>query len=438
MEMSQSDPVTEWNTSGGQTGLEEPMWQLGLESYPERPDEADCIYYLRTGFCGYGSRCRFNHPRDRSSVVGAMRSAGGEYPQRIGQPVCQYYMRTGMCKFGASCKYHHPRHGIGSSTTVLLNMSGYPLRPGEKECSYYVKTGQCKFGMTCKFHHPQPVGIAPSPPPPPPPESFSPMAASVTYQSMQSPVASSQQYGVFSGNWPVSRPSLLPGSYLAGSYGPPVMLPPGMVPFPGWNPYQAPVNPNSNVGGGSMYAISPSHLSPAVPSYVSMAESAFPERPGEAECQYYLKTGDCKFGSSCRYHHPREWNQPKTNFMLSPMGLPLRPGAAVCTHYAQKGVCKFGPSCKFDHPMGGGGTLSYSSSASSLADMSVAPYPVGTSIGTLAPSSSSSDIVSATNKNKDGLSTSTSTSISVASGSVGSSLSQSMPLSLSKSSTAAD
>lgn len=46
----------------------EPMWQLGLESYPERPDEADCIYYLRTGFCGYGSRCRFNHPRDRSSV----------------------------------------------------------------------------------------------------------------------------------------------------------------------------------------------------------------------------------------------------------------------------------------------------------------------------------------------------------------------------------
>lgn len=54
------------------------MWQLGLggsagggdggDSYPERPDEADCIYYLRTGFCGYGARCRFNHPRDRNSV----------------------------------------------------------------------------------------------------------------------------------------------------------------------------------------------------------------------------------------------------------------------------------------------------------------------------------------------------------------------------------
>lgn len=38
------------------------------------------------------------------------------------------------------------------------------------------------------------------------------------------------------------------------------------------------------------------------------------------------------------------------------------------------------------------GTLSYSPSASSLADMPVAPYPVGSSMGTLAPSSSSSDL----------------------------------------------
>lgn len=53
----------------------ESMWKLGLggsgesgESYPERPNEADCIYYLKTGYCGYGSRCRFNHPRDRGKV----------------------------------------------------------------------------------------------------------------------------------------------------------------------------------------------------------------------------------------------------------------------------------------------------------------------------------------------------------------------------------
>ncbi|CAH2041981.1 unnamed protein product [Thlaspi arvense] len=64
-------------------------------------------------------------------------------------------------------------------------------------------------------------------------------------------------------------------------------------------------------------------------------------------------------------------------------------GAPLCTHYTQNGVCKFGPSCKFDHPMP---TLSYSPSASSLADMPIAPFPVGSSTGTLALSSSSSDL----------------------------------------------
>jgi hypothetical protein len=51
----------------------EGVWQLeigGTESeYPERPNEQDCMYYLRTGFCGYGARCRYNHPRDRTAVI---------------------------------------------------------------------------------------------------------------------------------------------------------------------------------------------------------------------------------------------------------------------------------------------------------------------------------------------------------------------------------
>ncbi|KAI7738245.1 hypothetical protein M8C21_009776, partial [Ambrosia artemisiifolia] len=58
--MSQSDPVTD------QTGLEEPGMGSGSGSYPQRPDEPDCSYYIRTGFCRFGSRCRFNHPPGRA------------------------------------------------------------------------------------------------------------------------------------------------------------------------------------------------------------------------------------------------------------------------------------------------------------------------------------------------------------------------------------
>lgn len=448
---SQSDPAPEWRSPGDETGLQEPMWQLGLggggESYPERPDEADCIYYLRTGFCGYGSRCRFNHPRDRGSAVGALRAGGGEHPERVGQPICQYYMRTGMCKFGASCKYHHPRQGSGSAIHVAVNMFGYPLRPGEKECSYYVKTGQCKFGVTCKFHHPPPAGIqVPAPtagPLPVPP----PVPAPGIYPSMPSPsVPSSQPYGMVTGNWQVARPTLVPGFQGAYSH---VLLPPGMVPLSGWNPYQAPVSAvpspstQSTVGAAPIYGmtqLSPSapaytggylpYPSPAGPSNNSQKEHTFPERPDQPECQYYMKTGHCKFGSSCRYHHPPEWSTPKINFALSPMGLPLRPGAPLCTHYAQNGVCRFGPSCKFDHPMG---TLSYSPSTSSLADMPVAPYPVGSSKGTLAPSSSSSELrpefMSGSHKDAPALSTRMSSSMSSSSGSVGSIFSKSGPTS---------
>ncbi|KAK9945475.1 hypothetical protein M0R45_010990 [Rubus argutus] len=66
----------------------------------------------------------------------------------------------------------------------------------------------------------------------------------------------------------------------------------------------------------------------------------------------------------------------------------LHLGVQPCTFYLQNGHCKFGSSCKFDHPMG---TMRYSPSASSL-DMPVAPYPVGSLLGTLAPSSSSSEL----------------------------------------------
>ncbi|CAI8610601.1 unnamed protein product [Vicia faba] len=401
-EGSQSDPTPEWTVAAGEV-TNEGYGLVGGESYPLRPDEADCIYYLRTGFCGYGSRCRFNHPRDRGAVIGAARIAG-EYPERVGQPLCQYYIRTGSCKFGASCKYHHPKQTAGVIAPVSLNYYGYPLRVGEKDCTYYVKTGQCKFGVTCKFHHPQPTGVqmlAPSPAP-----QVSPLSVPVPspiYQTVQPPSGpSQQQYSVL-----VARPPVLHGSFVQGPYGP-LVVSPTMVPFQGWSPYHqaqaaSPVLPTStplSIASPQIYGITqlpspttaftglfqPSGSSTG-PSGSSQKEQSLPERPDQQECHHYMKTGECKFGSSCRYHHPRDTGAPKVIF--SPAGLPLRPGAQPCTHYTQRGICKFGSACRFDHPMA---SLSYSPSASSLSDMPVAPYPVGFSIGTLAPSSSSSEL----------------------------------------------
>lgn len=61
------------------------------------------------------------------------------------------------------------------------------------------------------------------------------------------------------------------------------------------------------------------------PSGTSQKEHSLPERPGQPECQHYMKTGECRFGPSCRYHHPPELIASKLNVVLSPVGLPLRP-----------------------------------------------------------------------------------------------------------------
>lgn len=51
----------------------------------------------------------------------------------------------------------------------------------------------------------------------------------------------------------------------------------------------------------------------------------FPERPGEPECSFFLKTGDCKFKSHCKFHHPKNRITKLPPCNLSDKGLPLRP-----------------------------------------------------------------------------------------------------------------
>ncbi|CAN8314507.1 unnamed protein product [Cochlearia groenlandica] len=393
---------SQWTSVDADTGLQESMWRLGLgsETYPERSAAPDCAYYMRTGVCGYGTRCRFNHPPDRALVEATVR-ATGQYPERIGEPPCQFYLKTGTCKFGASCKFHHPKNAIGSMSHVPLNTSGYPVRLGENDCSYFLKTGQCKFGVTCKFHHPPPARSTLLQPPP--------TSAPQIYPSVHSLMP--DHYGGPSSTLGVAR-TLLPGSYMQGAYGP-MLLTPGIVPIPAWSPYTAPVSPALSpgaqhaVGATSLYGVTqlssttPSlpgvYPSPSSPAGVIQREQTFPERSGEPECQYYLKTGDCKFGASCKFHHPRDRVPPRANCILSPIGLPLRPGVQRCNFYVQNGFCKFGSTCKFDHPMG---TIRYNPSASSLTDAPVAPYPVSSLLGALAtvPLSTSPELISGTAK----------------------------------------
>eukprot|EP00891_Asterochloris_glomerata_P004938 jgi/Astpho2/4938/e_gw1.00070.52.1_t len=49
----------------------------------------------------------------------------------------------------------------------------------------------------------------------------------------------------------------------------------------------------------------------------------------------------------CCFDHP-----PQYAVQLSKQQrLPLRPGEPICAFYQQHNACKFGPSCRFHHPV---------------------------------------------------------------------------------------
>ncbi|GMH46107.1 hypothetical protein BSKO_14071 [Bryopsis sp. KO-2023] len=116
--------------------------------------------------------------------------------------LCQFFLRTGTCAFGNRCKYFHPRN----HKPPQLNLLGYPLRPGDKSCSFYMKTGWCAFGATCKFHHPPPENQPPSakasknqPPPP---------RVDMRMPHPPAPYPPGPPMGVMNGTWPMVPPNL--------------------------------------------------------------------------------------------------------------------------------------------------------------------------------------------------------------------------------------
>ncbi|XP_068309256.1 zinc finger CCCH domain-containing protein 43-like [Pyrus communis] len=117
----------------------------------------------------------------------------------------------------------------------------------------------------------------------------------------------------------------------------------------------------------------------------SSRRDQYPLRLGD--CWHYLRTGNCKFGSNCKYNHPQitknkqvskdkaklreeleeKQDQTESKYYISPgrrieipsvapalelnfSGLPIRPGEKDCSYYMRTLTCKYETNCKFNHP----------------------------------------------------------------------------------------
>uniref|UniRef100_A0A2P2NGP4 Zinc finger protein n=1 Tax=Rhizophora mucronata TaxID=61149 RepID=A0A2P2NGP4_RHIMU len=361
--------------------IEEAVWQLKIHDnqkhgvtaqsspYPGRPGERDCVYYLRTGSCGYGSNCRYNHPP--YSAQGTQFTE--DLPERDGRPDCVYYLKTGTCKYGSTCKFHHPKDRNGAGP-VTFNILGLPMRQDEKSCPYYLRTGSCKFGVACKFHHPQPSALG----------TGLPLTGTAAFGSTgQTVVPPSVVPYVGLPTWSLPRAPYMSGPRVQGpqAYMPVVLSPSqGVVSAQGWNTYVGNLSPmhSGSILGSHLIYNSRNQGESGSNGQVHLSSTSspnLPERPDQPECRHFMSTGTCKYGSECKYHHPKERVAQAAN-SIGPLGLPSRPGQAVCSNYSMYGICKFGPSCRFDHPLTGY-PYSYSWSLPSLSTIDSSPlnYP---------------------------------------------------------------
>lgn len=315
-----------WVPAGGIPDWKEPP-SVPSESHPERPGEPDCPYFLKTQKCKFGMKCKFNHPKDKLDTSGS-KTDDPDLPDRPSEPLCSFYMKTGKCKFGAACKFHHPKdiqvtsegqeadngtqthstdqngtagdanavRTLTSNPASSYNSKGLPIRLGEAVCPFYMKTGSCKYGVNCRYNHPDRN------------ELFSPF-------SNINPTAAMVGHAVL--------PSLA----------------------------------NLNVGLVNPAASILQSLQPGLaPTTFGQVPVLYPQRPGQIECDYYMKTGECKFGERCKFNHPIDRFAPtrnqsmEQNVKFTLAGLPRREGVQHCPFYMKTGTCSYGVNCKFDHP----------------------------------------------------------------------------------------
>ncbi|KAK6934775.1 Zinc finger, CCCH-type [Dillenia turbinata] len=308
-----------WVPEGGIPDWKEVSGIAPSEALPERPGEPDCPYFLKTQRCKFGTKCKFNHPKDKGALEIVDVSA---LPERPSEPACSYYLKTGKCKFGASCKFDHPKDAqvpqdgqdnadgkqtatvtdnslagqmVKSVTPALAyNPKGLPIRLVEVDCPFYLKTGSCKYGASCCYNHPDRTAINP----------------------------------------------------LTAALGPSIM---------------GPSAANLNIGVVNPAASIFQALDPRVAhTMLGLAPTIYPQRPGQIECDFYMKTGECKFGERCKFHHPIDRSVPPSSttkqqqgVKLTLAGLPRREGETICSYYLKTSTCKYGAACKFDHPSPG-------------------------------------------------------------------------------------
>lgn len=314
------------------------------QGYPKREGAEQCQFFVKNGTCQFAATCKWHHPEFIYPGVD-FNSRG--FPLRPGFPDCEYYTKHQECKYGCTCKNNHPempvlppnmvpkqqpmlgaagRLAMGTTPATGMNSKGFPMRPGATPCSFYMKTETCKFGATCQFDHPEDTGLA---------------GASIAANPLAGKFRAVPADSYNSKGYPL-RVGAEICSFFAKT---------------GECKFSATCKFDHTEG------VEYEGAATAVNSL------GYPLRPGQPPCAFYSKTGVCSYGPTCKFDHPEEYavlNQgaeaPPKKPPVAPavgfnsQGLPMRPGSQPCSFFLKTGSCSYGATCRWDHPEGLGGS----------------------------------------------------------------------------------
>ncbi|WVZ60141.1 hypothetical protein U9M48_010199 [Paspalum notatum var. saurae] len=366
--------------------------------YPQKPGKLNCRFYMSTGRCSYGPSCHFNHslfsplqmkPKlELSSFPSEQRDHEVEFLElnRVGLPIregarkCTYYMRNGTCRYGKKCCYNHPEQVLDTQLHTPTGWDDTNLQssPHSKKSPEHATIDDNDVSSGSGILPPNIIRMLL------PCQNVPPCTEEKEMKVKKDPEWSSaldDSDGCCSAD--SSDGPLCKQEHMDYPERPecPFLLKFGNCKFSSSCKYYHPkdkfpsrYHPEDKFP--SKYHARerlPSRYHPKTDPTLAEELTVYPDRPGEPECPFYVKTGSCKFGTNCKFHHPKDLTpslqdsaSPKRsvaanehhpaagttlqNCMYQQQKYPERPGQPDCRYYMQFGKCKFQSACIFNHP----------------------------------------------------------------------------------------
>lgn len=162
----------------------------------------------------------------------------------------------------------------------------------KEDCRDYLRTGRCKYGASCKYNHPLNVQSG---------------------GGMKAPINPSEPLFPIRYNEPVCQYYMKHGTCKFGQackfHHPPELAGTGSSNvMNGSNGVlvSVPIGGRKDDGG--------SRASPMWRNGNDSSAQMLPQRPEEPNCIFFLKNGRCKYGATCRYHHPLNGNRNRNGY----------------------------------------------------------------------------------------------------------------------------